>query len=87
MSTQPLSDVDTQTVLAAIRQMQRDGRVVEAVEVNPQRRSAAGAWRISEGVDLVSNGVVPVDRFTLKVRGRTFRYDDITFLFTVEAQA
>lgn len=70
-----LNDDDAAAVLAAIERAEAEGRVIEAVEVHPRRRVAAGPWTL-RGVPVISNGLLRVDGFNLKLRGTTFQYDD-----------
>ena len=81
MSEAPLIAEDTAAIMAAINTARAEGRIVEAVEVNPRRRLLAGAWDLPGGVRLVSNGLVPLDRFELKLRGAAYVYDTLGFDF------
>jgi hypothetical protein len=78
--TSPLADNDTKTIVSAIHQARENGRHIVAIEIHPARRLSEGAWKL-DGIPLISNGLMSLNRFTLKVEGRIFLLDTLDFRF------
>lgn len=75
-----LRPADARAIHSRIGQLRARGRRVVAVEVNPRRRLEHDEAAL-DGVDLVSNRRLPVDRFTVMTGGRVLARARHAFAF------